>query len=47
MIKFYKNYGFIIFLGVALNEFADLHVWDWQLYAIFVPFIALVIWKDS
>ena len=47
MIKFFKNYGWIMFLGMALNELADLHVWNWQLYAILIPIATLIAWKAS
>ena len=42
--KFFRKYGYGIFLGVTLNEFADLNPSDWQLYIILVPVIILINW---
>lgn len=32
-----KRYLLYIYLGIALNAFADLHFYNWQIYAILVP----------
>lgn len=46
-MKFLRDYGYCIWMGIALNAFADVHVWDWQFYAIIVPNAILVGWYAS
>ncbi len=43
MIKnFFKSYSYGLFLSVALSAFANVSVYDWQWYAIFIPTVILV-----
>lgn len=45
--KWLKNYGYSIYLGIALAAFADLHLIDWQFYTISIPLIILVVWSKK
>lgn len=42
-----KEYGYAFYLGVALFEFADVRVIDWQFYAIVVPIVILAEWSKQ
>ena len=32
-----KKYLLYIYLGIALNAFANLHFYNWEFYAILIP----------
>lgn len=40
-MKFIKDLLAPMYLGFALSAFADLHWYQWQFYAIIVPFFLL------
>lgn len=44
-MKWLKEYGYAIYLGIALFGFTDIRPIDWQFYAIGVPLIILVQWR--
>ena len=40
-MKFLKEYLAPLYLGFAISAFADLHWFNWQFWAIIVPFFLL------
>lgn len=36
-----------LYLGFALSVFADLHIFNWEFYAIIVPFVLLESFRNK
>ena len=47
MKRFLKTYGYGIYMGIALPMFANIHLPDWQWWAIFIPIMILVNWNAT
>ena len=46
MKKFLKDYGYALILAFVLTIFGRIDVTQWQYYAIIIPVIIGVSWKD-
>ncbi len=47
MKKIIKEHGFAFYLGMSLVYFANITFLTWEFYAIFIPVLILINWRDS